>query len=211
MTLDELIEEGRRIQRPTVLLEPEGEGDVAAIWYGRDHGEETSDHHQCWLSVKASAVPSYDLRGWISVFTDEELCSGGRIETSASPWSSDGIRLYPTQIEVLPPIDAIFMTGSSAVEKWLVENKWERDWGYNSNFRDSRIVDRYESLQQAESPLFRNDAYATLGGWHIPWPDDDWNDLLDAKLLVQTYRDSEPWVEAWRLASGELKVLQRIT
>jgi hypothetical protein len=55
------------------------------------------------------------------------------------------------------------------------------------------------------------DAYATLGGWHMGWPDDDWHDLLDAKLLVHTYMDSEPWVEAWQLPFGAMKVIQRIT
>jgi hypothetical protein len=34
---------------------------------------------------------------------------------------------------------------------------------------------------------------------------------MDAKLLVHTYMDSEPWVEAWQLPTGELKVIQHIT
>jgi hypothetical protein len=28
---------------------------------------------------------------------------------------------------------------------------------------------------------------------------------------VHTYMDSEPWIEAWQLSSGEVKVIQRIT
>jgi hypothetical protein len=37
MTSEELIEEGRRIQRRTILLTPDGSGDPAAIWYGHDY------------------------------------------------------------------------------------------------------------------------------------------------------------------------------
>jgi hypothetical protein len=59
--------------------------------------------------------------------------------------------------------------------------------------------------------MYWDRAYATLGGWHFPWPDDDWRDLVDNTLLVQTYMDSEPWIEVWQEPSGELKVIERIT
>jgi hypothetical protein len=211
MTVDELIEEGRRIARRTILLTPEGSGTPAAIWYGHDHGEESADGHRCWLSVDARFVPSCTLRGWLSIFTDDESCEGGRVDVSSPPLNSSGVRLYPKEIEVLPPIDAVIARGSPAVDRWLEENEWQRDWLYNSNFRDRAIVEKYEAVWQREHPLYWKEAYATLGGWHMGWPDDDWHELLDEKLLVQTYMESEPWVEAWQLRSGELKVIQRIT
>jgi hypothetical protein len=93
----------------------------------------------------------------------------------------------------------------------LEQNDWPRDERYNSNFRDHALVEKYEAIERQENPLFWKDAYATLGGWHMGWADDDWHDLLDAKLLVHTYMDSEPWVEAWQLPSGGMKVIQRIT
>jgi hypothetical protein len=210
MTAEELIQEGRRLQRRTILLEPEGSGERAAIWYGRSE-DEPSGGHRCWLSVDARFVPSFEGQGWLSILTNDELCEGGRVEVSTSPHNSKGVALFPREISVLPPIDAVIARGSLAVDQWLNENNWRRDWRYNSNFRDRAIVEEYETIQQEENPLYWKDAYATLGGWHMGWPDDDWHDLLDAKLLVLTYKDSEPWVEAWQMSSGEFKVIQRIT
>ena len=211
MTVEELIAEGRRLQRRTILLTPDGSGDPAARWYGHDYDEEPPDGHRCWISVNATMIPSFDGRGWLSIFTDDESCQGGRVDASPAPYKPEGVRLYPKEIAVLPTIDAVIARGSPAVERWLAENKWQRDWRYNSNFGDRAMVEKYEAVERQENPLYWKDAYATLGGWHMGWPDDDWHDLLDAKLLVHTYMDSEPWVEAWQLPSGEMKVIQRIT
>jgi hypothetical protein len=211
MTVDELIAEGRRLQRPTILLTPEGAGDPAAVWYGHDYAEDPPEGHRCWISVRAGSIPSFDGQGWLSVFTNDESCEGGSVKISSAPHRPNGLLLYPKEIAVLPPIDAVFTFGSPSVERWLVDNKWQRDWPYNSNFRDHAVVDKFEAVRQLENPLYWKDAYASLGGWHVGWPDDDWHDLLDAKLLVHTYMDSEPWLEAWQFASGEMRVIQRIT
>jgi len=53
--------------------------------------------------------------------------------------------------------------------------------------------------------------YAFTGGWHLPGQDDDWHDLIPAKLLLTTVRDSEPWVEVFQMPEGDYKVIQRIT
>jgi hypothetical protein len=211
MTAAELIAEGRRLARPTILLVPDGRGDPAAIWYEQAQSVPGPDGHQCRLSVDARFIPHCKLSGWLSVFTDEESCEGGRVDLSSAPPKLAGTRLYAKPIEVLPPIDAVIARGSIAVDKWLEANGWQRDWRYNNNFGDHTTVAQYEAIEQRENPLFWKDAYAKLGGWHTGWPDDDWHDLLDAKLLVHTYMDSEPWVEAWQLPSGNFKVIQRIT
>ena len=60
-------------------------------------------------------------------------------------------------------------------------------------------------------PLYQDgDVYAVLDGWHWPGPDHDWHDLIDEHLMILTVRDSEPWVEAWRMRTGEFRVIQRI-
>lgn len=155
-------------------------------------------------------IPGCDKLGWLSAFTDEEKCVGGKVELAASPppW---GTKLYAQEISVLPPIDAVFMSGSPAVGDWLKKNRWERDWAYNDNFRDRSVTRSYESVWQQEYPFYWNNAFATLGGWHMPWPYGDWKDLLDENLLIQTFMDSEPWIEVWQLRSGEFKVIQRMT
>jgi hypothetical protein len=59
-------------------------------------------------------------------------------------------------------------------------------------------------------PFYSGGAHAVLGGWHLPWPDGDWLELVPSQLLVWTFEGGEPWFEAW--ASGEaLRVLRRIT
>jgi hypothetical protein len=211
MTLDELIDEGRRLQRRTILLSPEGAGDCAAYWYGHAFTDAALAGHSCWISVDAKFIPSCDVGGWLSIFTDDVSFEGGRVDVSRAPWKADGVPLYAKEIQVLPPIDAVLARGSSAIGEWLAKNEWQREWGFNSNFADRAIVEQYEGVERRENPLFWQGAYATLGGWNIAWPENDWHELVEAKLLVHTYMDSEPWVEAWQLPSGGFKVIQRIT
>ena len=52
--------------------------------------------------------------------------------------------------------------------------------------------------------------HAVLGGWHFPWPDGDWGELVERPLLAWTFEDSEPWVEVWGDGKG-FQVKQRIT
>jgi hypothetical protein len=110
----------------------------------------------------------------------------------------------------LPPIDGVFRLGSRAVQRWLRANNWDPKSGYNDNFADRDPVRQYERRYQSECPLYRRGAHAVLGGWHFPWPDGDWEELLKQALLVWTFKDSEPWVEVWRTKKG-YRVIQRIT
>jgi hypothetical protein len=113
---------------------------------------------------------------------------------------------------VLPPIDAVFARGSEVVGEWIRSHGWERTDRYNDNFKDAAIVLEYQRLWQREFPIyFESDIHAVLGGWHLPMPDDDWHELLDEQLMVLTIRNSEPWVEAWRMRTGKFKVIQRHT
>jgi hypothetical protein len=120
--------------------------------------------------------------------------------------------LYAHAASVLPPIDAVFLRGSADVGEWIEANGWQRDWRYNSNFSGHNIVREYDRVWKSEFPIFfQSDIYAVLGGWHFPMADDDWHGLVDENLLAFTLRNSEPWVETWRLRSGSFKVIQRIT
>ena len=136
----------------------------------------------------------------------------GRGEVHAARPKRPGIKLYAAEESILPPIEAIFARGSEVVGEWLAANNWPRDARYSSGFRDSAIVDAYEREWIKEYPLYRRvDTYAVAGGWHFPCADDDWHRMIDEQLVVLTFQDSEPWVEAWRTRSGQFKVIQRIT
>jgi hypothetical protein len=152
------------------------------------------------------------LSGYLSVFTDEDKMEGGHVEITPGWPQREGTPLYAHAASVLPPIEAVFALGSEAVGSWMQSHGWERGERYNDNFPDSGIADPYIRLWQEEFPLYLDSGiYATLGGWHMPGADDDWHELVREQLLVLTLRDSEPWVEAWRLQTGEFKVIQRIT
>jgi len=51
---------------------------------------------------------------------------------------------------------------------------------------------------------------AVAGGWNMPWPDDDWNELIDLELVLWTFEESEPWVEVF-FDGSRYSVIQRIT
>ena len=57
MTAEQLIAEGRRLQRPCVFLRPVAAGPIAAAWYERDEDEIESTGHRCWLTVDSGQVP----------------------------------------------------------------------------------------------------------------------------------------------------------
>lgn len=214
MTSEQLIEEGRKLQRPCVFLRAQASGSVAAIWHERNDGETESTGHHCWLTVDARHVPGLprSVAGYISVFTDDEKCHGGRVDVTSSWPNRAGTELYAHPASVLPPIDAVFARGSEAVGEWIRSHGWQRKWRYNDNFKGREVVREYERVWQREFPIyFESDIHAVLGGWHFPMADDDWHDLLDEQLMVFTIRDSEPWVEAWYTRTGQFRVIQRIT
>jgi hypothetical protein len=214
MTAEQLIEEGRKLQRPCAFLRPAVSGEVAAIWHEPDDEEIDETGHRCWLTIDSRFVPglSQSISGFISVFTNEDDCQTGRVEIETSWPKRKGTKLYAHSVSVIPPLDAVFSRGSDAVGEWLKANDWPRDERYNNNFKDKEITKAYEGIWFKEYPLyFEANNYAMLGGWHWPGPDNDWHSLIDEQLMVLTIRDSEPWVEAWRMKNGEFKVIQRIT
>jgi len=212
MTLDQLIAEGRALQRDCTILERDGDGPIAAVWYDKNRAEIDRTGFRCWLSVDAQYIPSLSgsIRGYLSVFTDEDDCESGRVELTPKMPDRSGTLLRARSIAVLPPIDAVVARGSARVEHWIKSHGWCReDWC--NHVPDLKMVREYTRIYMDECPVYREGPFAALGGWHGPGPDDDWHSLIDDQLLVWTFEDSEPRVEAWRLRSGEFRVIQRIT
>ena len=199
--------------RPSLFLRPQGSGPIAAIWYDYDEAEVDSTGHRLWLTVDARFVSNVPATtGYLSIFTNEEKCQGGRVEVTASAPERAGVVLYAHAVPVLPPIEAVFARGSIDVEKWMRAHGWDRNERYNHNFKGRDVVQPYERIWMKEFPLYAGkDVYAALGGWHWPGPDDDWHHLIDERLIVTTFRDSEPWVEAWYTQREGFRVIQRIT
>jgi hypothetical protein len=140
-------------------------------------------------------------------------CVSGTVAIDHSmtlPDSANGLKLYTNPGSSLPPLEAVLKLGSSEVAKWLGSNNWQRGWGYNDNFPDKAPVETYERAYQMQLPLFNESAHAVMGGWHMTWPEGDWDELVDKRLVAWTYAESEPWVEVWEDA-GRFRVIQRIT
>jgi hypothetical protein len=214
MTLEQLIAEGRKLQRPCVFLRQEGAGPVAARWHEPSWDVIDETLERPWITVDASQIPGLSpaVRGFLTVITDEETHRNGRVEVTPDWPERGGTPLYAHAAQVLPSPDAVFACGSEAVGDWLASHGWKREWRFNSNFKDRDLVLEYERRWLEEFPLYwESDVYAVLGGWHCPGPDHDWHDLIDEHLMVLTIRGSEPWVEAWHTRAGEFRVIERIT
>jgi hypothetical protein len=214
MTGDQLIDEGLRLIRPCVYLRTSGK-DFAAIWGGKGIVQCEEGPFRHWLSIDTRHVPGFqgEPKQCLSVYTNTDDCETGVVaadETRTLPQRSDGLFLYAHPASSLPPLEAVFKFGSHEVKSWLDSHNWEPEWGYNSNFRDRKPAETYEREYQNRLPLFSRGAHAVLGGWHMPWPDGDWDDLVDKQLIAWTFEEAEPWVEVWR-QNGSYRVIQRIT
>lgn len=214
MTGEQLIAEGRHLTRPCVYLRTSGEN-FAAVWGGEGIVPCGDGPYRHWLSIACKYIAAANDRraGCLSIYTDEDDCDSGRVAVDNSltlPDSTDALKLYAHPDSSLPPLEAVFKFGSSDVMEWLKANNWQPDWGYNNNFRDKTPVQTYERAYRNQLPLFDDTAHAVLGGWHMAWPEGDWDELVDKRLIVWTFAESEPWVEVWEDES-RFRVIQRIT
>jgi hypothetical protein len=84
MTPEQLISEGRKLERPCVFLRPTGTGPVAAHWHEREQDEIDSSEYRCWITFDVRHIPGLasSVAGYISTFTDEAKCEGGRVEVT---------------------------------------------------------------------------------------------------------------------------------
>lgn len=213
MTAEQLIAEGRAIQRKCNLLKPTGVGEPVAMWFEPDSDDESITQWHRWMTVRANALPDSKAPDTVFFSLYTSGLDKGLIDFVDGWPPRNGTPLYAHPASVLPPLDAVFALGSEEVGKWLAAHDWARSEQYNSNFGDAEIVAPYEQLWFAEHPILNNDpeVYAFTGGWHLPGQDSDWHELITAKLILTTVRDSEPWVEVFQLPDGEYKVAQRIT
>jgi|GEM_PF-924839 len=165
--------------RCCVLLKRWGPADkLAGSWQGPGVVPATDDRFEHWLSFdcKYLAPGMGPSEGIISLYTD------GDDPTIGAAWHSptatlkyaEGLPLFGhTALSLPPPIEL------SAEDNELYEKAW-----------------------QADCPLYTELALAVLGGWHFPWPDGDWEELRDGRLLAWTIAESEPWVELWQESDG---------
>ena len=213
MNASELIAEGKRLAKPCIYLRKDGEGLPVAAWGGPPGVSRPPGSVRHWLTLDCTLLPKEfgTANGSASVFSDEDSAGAFVVDPSARFSSPPaGVALFAHSTLSLPPIDAVFRFGSDKVHAWLAQHGWEPTWGHNDNFKDSAPVQGYEIAFQDQYPLYTGGAHAVLGGWHFPWPDDDWDGRLNETLVLSTFEDSEPWIEVW-FKDGAFNVMQRIT
>ncbi|GHU19161.1 hypothetical protein FACS189475_05900 [Betaproteobacteria bacterium] len=194
MTLEEFLAEARRLAKACRHYRFAETGEpVSGYWHGLKNG------HIC-VSIERGA-------NWLNVYLDNK-CESGYVDVSARPIASSR-PLYRSDAESLPPVDAVFRFGSAAIDKYIQEYGWKRDWEFNNNFKGA-VAHEYEQEWAKQCPLYAGGVVAVEGGWNIPWPGNDWNGLLDSALVLWTFEESEPWVEVFWDGS-KFSVLQRIT
>ena len=124
--------------------------------------------------------------------------------------SGEGPRLYAYSVPSLPPLEAVFLYGSPMFREWFGQMGWGEDLDRNGPLLDREIENAYVEAQRENLPIDGEHVFAVLGGWHVPWPDGDWLELVDHPLAVMTLADSEPWVEVFDMGDS-FQVIQRVS
>jgi hypothetical protein len=155
-------------------------------------------------------------RGPFSLVLEEWRESGQRANTmpvrSASVSGvtfAGAIPLKAVESVSLPPLEAVLLYGGPAVDAWL-KGRGLRRWEY-ADLTDGETKG-YRSYFYERSPLM-SDAppFARAGGWHLLWHDDDFYIPREMRLMLWTFRDSEPWYEVFLTGMLNYVVKARIT
>jgi hypothetical protein len=202
MDAAELINVGEALARPCVYLRETG-GEFAAIWSDGPRPALTFD--SAWLPGLA-----WPTQGLFSLKAPDGHGQLTFVPGASLSAHAEGRKLCATPGVSLPPVDGLFLLGPERIQAWLRELGWPPGAGYNANFPERSIVEAYEDRYQQELPFYTGGAHAVLGGWHFPWPDDDWRDLVSCRLLAWTFAGGEPWLEAWAV-DGRFWARTRVT
>ena len=205
MTISDLITEAQRIAKPSLLLSEAPSPTGIVGWWGGSrpagHRGRPDDLHRLSIDCGWLAAHGSPLHGVVSVY-DVAAQWGWPVPVHVehtAPASLAGVpgatALYGREVTSLPPLEALCLYGSAAMEQWLASAGLDRsDYDRATVLAPAR---EYQNHYQQHSPLYSRDAAAVLGGWHAMWPDDDFYIPKEMRLIVWTLKDSEPWVEVF--------------
>ncbi|MBN8820838.1 MULTISPECIES: hypothetical protein [unclassified Spirosoma] len=127
--------------------------------------------------------------------------------TQCIPLTKHNIKSYPS-------LDYVFYFGDLQISTWLAENNWQKDWGFNDNFKDP-VGQDYVNWWMDNYPLyFDEDNFIIEGGWSMIWPDDNEPLQYDGsnEFLFCTIFGGEPYYEVYRYRdTGKFTTYFRIT
>lgn len=213
------IQEAQALALPCFDLVPASEGDQpVAHWGGqredlpsRARGPIHSRHHI--LSVDGTLWDTLGLTGhgpFALVLEESRAVTlpvrSARVADVAFPGA---VPLKAVPSVSLPPLEALILYGGPAVDDWLKRRGLHR-WEYSELPREE--TQGYETYFHERCPLMSaSPPFARVGGWHILWSDDDFYIPREMRLMIWTFRDSEPWYEVFLTSMRNHVVKVRIT
>ncbi|HKB06291.1 MAG TPA: hypothetical protein VKD90_29115 [Gemmataceae bacterium] len=215
MSGQELLAEGAKLRQPVVHLAP-GRGPRMAVWTAER--DRRARGLRPWIAVDLRQHPDDKVRraGVLELHVDDaELMGHAEFRPGRLPAARPGEKsLAGTDAWDMPSLEIVFRKGSRAVQTWLDQMKkegWDlRAWAGDVKFPLQDALDGYRKGWQTAHPLYHEGVYAQLGGWPLTWPEEADVEQLGRRLVLRTYRSSEPWVEVWRKGRG-YEVSLRIT
>lgn len=212
MATDGLFAIGNKLARPCLYFSEAAQGEaVVGVWGGQLASRLAGKRRAHWVSVSCDWLreQGFPIEGWLSIYTSSAAESEWQAITTQEGHppadAAGGVALAARAGVALPHLDAI--------EAYLGTT-------INALVQDGRIgredVATYDKHWWANT---FNMAWLTLGGWRIPWPEDEPDDDPlsrefyegERSLLLRTFRDAEPWVEVWGGTNGYLEAIPRIT
>lgn len=217
MQIDELINEGERLQKPSLLLTDQvtSDGKIWGYW-GNDEQPVEGSNQQAnspnldrrhWISLDTSWLAQHSARltaGILSVYQYNHPArnapAGSVIFQPGQRFEhipNSGLPLYGIKQPSFPPLEALCLYGGNRVQEWLQGIEASRyDYDHVSQ---TDLGKKYQAEWMKRSPFYMNDAdiVAVMGGWHMLWPEDDFYMPGEMNLIVWTFREAEPWVEVW--------------
>ena len=212
----ELWGEAQKLLRPTMNLSPKKTKKRVGIWSAETNLRD--DGLRLWLTVDLRCHPDKTIRrdGVLQLSVDDCECKTNLevgTEELRRPKGKE-LNLYGVDSSDSPCVDILFKRGSKRIQKWLDNMQrrgWsDRDWVDDPSFLGERSVRGYREEWRKHHPLFSNSVYAQLGGWPLTWPEERAIDQLRRKLVIRTYRCSEPWIEVFQQGKKYV-VYDRIT
>jgi hypothetical protein len=197
--------------------------------------------HWLSLDCSWLAKQGLPLEGIISVYTNEDDCQTGtvvhertgrlptkprkkgrlldpkrrisRLGGAGRSEEAGEIALYGQEVASFPPIEAVFEFGNKSVKKWLRSLGLPNRDQWDPYFQAREATGAYDEEFRKRCPLYDSElgTAAVLAGWHCMWPEGDWLERIQDRLVLWTIWNSEPWVEVWLTKSGSFQVIQRTT
>ena len=208
------------MQKDVVDLKQEPIDEFPAAFWGGPATVKSKQKSTHIVSVDCKVLPEkMNLSGCFSLYFPKTNCIDGVSFDEAevifddslvlSSNDKDSIALYPTKRKSLPPLEAFYYCAPKELIEYIKSTgAWSEEWYWNEPWRS--MANDYEAIWQDQFPVYQEDIFLTIGGWHMQWPDGDWEEFLDSELICLTVKDAEPWIEVWQTNRG-IKVIERIT